>query len=219
MGGSDPGQPYAVQRPPPGAGTGRDPGLFFLRPLRSRPYHARKGDALSLMDVRQAGFGAGPWVIRIRRLRAEGRREPPERVASYAVRADIKTYLVVERCVGPNGRRGGGFIGVLPPAPAAFLTCYNGGTLVGFLRCLFAAGGVCFRSRCDTALEALALRQQLAVLKTEATLAAVEPSGPALLDRLAGDSGSLERGEGSARQCGTHAMGQNAEGARPDMIL
>ena len=39
-----------------------------------------------------------------------------------------------------------------------------------------------FRSRSDTALEVLALRQQLAVLKTETVAAKIELLGPTLLD-------------------------------------
>ena len=51
--------------------------------------------------------------------------------------------------------------------------------MVGFILSLFAAVGVYFRSRTDTALEVLALRQQVAVLKRKRPK---PPLGP--LDRL-----------------------------------
>ena len=44
-------------------------------------------------------------------------------------------------------------------------TCYNGCSVIGFILSLFAVVGVYFRSRADTALEVLALCQELAVLK------------------------------------------------------
>jgi hypothetical protein len=43
--------------------------------------------------------------------------------------------------------------------------CYNGRFMLDLLLALLAAGRVFFRSRTDTALEVLALRQQVAVLK------------------------------------------------------
>src|SRR3982750_2130590 len=43
--------------------------------------------------------------------------------------------------------------------------CYNGRFMLDLLLALLAAGRVFFRSRTDTALEVLALRQQVAVLR------------------------------------------------------
>ena len=43
--------------------------------------------------------------------------------------------------------------------------CYNGGFVLAFIIAFLAAVRVLFRSRVDTSLEVLALRQQIAVLK------------------------------------------------------
>ena len=43
--------------------------------------------------------------------------------------------------------------------------CYNGHSVAHYILIILAAIGVFFRSRTDTALEVLALRQQVAVLK------------------------------------------------------
>ena len=48
---------------------------------------------------------------------------------------------------------------------SSFYACYNVGLVLGFILALLAAIRVFFRSRGDTALEVLALRQQVAVLK------------------------------------------------------
>ena len=53
--------------------------------------------------------------------------------------------------------------------------CYNGRFMLDLLLALLVAGRVFFRSRTDTALEVLALRQQVAVLKTETSTTSSEP--------------------------------------------
>ena len=60
---------------------------------------------------------------------------------------------------------------VLPKTPVGLnrndnvTGCYNGGFMLDLLLAVLAAGRVFFRGRTDTALEVLALRQQVAVLK------------------------------------------------------
>src|SRR5262245_54008976 len=50
--------------------------------------------------------------------------------------------------------------------PAAFVTrCFKGGVVINFFLALLSGLRVFFRSRANTALEVIALRQQVAVLK------------------------------------------------------
>ena len=67
--------------------------------------------------------------------------------------------------------------------------CYNGEFVLETVLSLLAAIRVFFRSRSDTALEVLALRQQLAVLQTEAASASSKLSGSSVLDYAAASSG------------------------------
>jgi hypothetical protein len=58
--------------------------------------------------------------------------------------------------------------------------CYNHEFVLSFILSILSALRVFFRSRCDTALEVLALRQQVAVLKRKRprpTLNSLDPYG------------------------------------------
>jgi hypothetical protein len=68
-----------------------------------------------------------------------------------------------------------------------------------------AAARVFFQSRADIAVEVLALRQQVAVLKAETAQTSVVPSGSPVLDALAGDLVSLEG-------CAGHRQARNGRG-------
>src|SRR5262249_53665843 len=60
--------------------------------------------------------------------------------------------------------------------------CYNRQFMPELVLSILFAMRVFFQDRADVALEVLALRQQLAVLKRKATAASSERPGPALLD-------------------------------------
>ena len=66
-------------------------------------------------------------------------------------------------------------------------------SVLPFVLSLIAAARVFFQSRTDIALEVLALRQQVAVLKRKRPRPPIEPSGSAVLDAPANDLVSLAR--------------------------
>ena len=70
--------------------------------------------------------------------------------------------------------------------------------MLQFILALLAAVRVFFRSRNDTALEVLALRQQIVLLEPETTTAAVESVGSAILDYPAPHLVPVGRGPGSS---------------------
>ena len=71
--------------------------------------------------------------------------------------------------------------------------CYNGEFVLESVLSLLAAIRVFFRSRSDTALEVLALRQQVAVLKRKRPRPHLNCSGSAVLDYTAAALVSLGR--------------------------
>ena len=70
--------------------------------------------------------------------------------------------------------------------------CYNGRFMLDLLLALLAAGRVFFRSRADTALEVLALRQQVAVLKRKHPRPAVNRFDRGVVDMAPTSLASVE---------------------------
>ena len=82
-------------------------------------------------------------------------------------------------------------------------SCYDGCFVLRLIPAFIAAVGALFRSRVDIALEVLALRQQVAVLKTPTTSTAADVLRSILLEHAAAGVATMVRcpGNRQARNC------------------